>query len=105
MINAVIEYIVDLDQDIPSISQKKCRDIEEQSKYAIKQIRLEIKLTIILVLFIMKLTWFCLNLFLFWMPRGLVYQKYRRFVNKIPIISSVLMMYETIIFMIYFESN
>ena len=105
MFNAVIEYVIALEQDNITNIKPNNSDMKKLTQYAIQQIRFEIRIAVYVILLIVKFNWFCLQIFVFWMPQKFLYKKYRRFMRKIPIISSVLMLYETLIFMIYFEAK
>lgn len=75
------------------------------SKYAFKQMRVEIKIAVYIVLFILTVGWIAFIVVFFWKPKEILFRKYRQFVQGLPIFSSVLMLYETIIYMIYFGTS
>ena len=102
MFNAVLGYILELNSgDAP---KSNFLDIKRNVDYAIGQVRIEVRIPILTILFFLNLTWFIVKSVFFWMSEKLLYQRYRSIIKRIPIVSSVLVLYETIVFMTYFES-
>ena len=104
MFNAVLGYILELELNASDAPERYIFDIKKNVNYAIGQVGIEVRIPILTILFFLNLTWFILTLLFFWVPHKLLYQKYRTIIKRVPIVSSVLALYETIIFMIYFES-
>jgi hypothetical protein len=101
----VLKYIIGIEYKIINITKAEANDIILHAKYAIGQIRFEIRIAIYFILMFIKLSWFCFKYLMFWVPKELRYSKYRQIIQTIPLISSVLILIETIIFMIYFEDK
>ena len=102
MFNAVLGYILELNtRDAP---ESNFLDIKKNVDYAIGQVSIEVRRPILTILFFLKRTWLIVKSTFFWMSEKLLYQKYRSIIKRVPIVSSVLVLYETIVFMIYFES-
>ena len=104
MFNAAKEYILELEFNTSDFTTRNTFDIKRNVDNAIRQVSLEVRIPILIVLFFLKIAWLILTLLVFWIPRTVLYEKYRATIRRIPIASSVLILYETIIFMIYFES-
>jgi len=104
MFNAVLGYVTELESNTSDAPSRNIFEVKQNSHDAINQVRFEVKIPLKLTLFLLKFTWFSLRFIFFWVPQNLLYQKYRKVVYNVPIASSVLVLYETIIFMLYFES-
>ncbi len=105
MISAIIQYVIEIDYEEHNITKHRLVNIKRLTRYAITQIRFEVRIAINILLFILSFIWILIKFCFFWIPGKTLYDKYRGFIQKIPIVSSVLMMYETIVFMICFEEN
>ena len=104
MFHAVLGYVTELESPTSDSPSRNIFEVKQNSHYAINQVRFEVRILIKLTLFLLKFTWFFLRFIFFWVPQNLLYQKYRKVVKNVPIASSALVLYETIIFMLYFES-
>lgn len=105
MINAIIQYVIEIDHEEYNITRHRLGNIKRLSRYAISQTRFEVRFVLNIIIFILTSVWTLIKFCFFWIPAETLYAKYRSFIQNIPIVSSVLMMYETIVFMICFEEN
>ena len=57
MFNAILRYVFELEFNAENMSERNIFNIKKEALYAIKQVRLELRIPIFFVLFLMTTAW------------------------------------------------